>query len=117
MNVIDLDNHERIQRTPNKIQIIFSSGKFVHQGIAIKKIELRLYVEKADDNLGEYSLITSFVDTDIGSIEMIYDEGFRGKKALERAANFLISNLGISGLVLRSIIALREYSTSDISKN
>jgi len=115
MKVIDLHNPERINRPPNKIKTIFSSGKFTHQGITIKKVELRLYVEKIDKLLGEYSLITSFVETDIGSIEMIYDEGFRGKNPLERASNFLTSSLGISGLVLRSIIALKEHNTSDIS--
>ena len=29
--------------------------------------------------LGVFSLITSFVETDVGSVEMIYDEGFRGE--------------------------------------
>lgn len=116
MKVIDLPNPERINCAPNEIKTIFSSGKFTHQGITVKKVELRLYVEKTDSRLGEYSLITSFVDTDIGSIEMIYDEGFRGKNSLERASNFLTSNLGISGLVLRSIIALKEHGMPDVSK-
>ena len=44
----------------------------------------------------------------MGSVEMIYDEGFRGENPLLRAAEFLTSNLGISGLILRSIISLRE---------
>lgn len=116
MKVIDLDNPERVNRIPNETNTILSSGKFIHHGVTVRKIELRLYVEKTDDNLGNYSLITSFVDTDIGSIEMIYDEGFRGNNALERAATFLISTLGVSGLVLRSIIALKQHM-SDISKN
>ena len=42
---------------------------------------------------------------------MIYDEGFRGKEPLLRASEFLASNLGISGLILRSIISLREKTT------
>jgi hypothetical protein len=46
----------------------------------------------------------------MGSVEMIYDEGFRGEQSLLRASEFLTSNLGISGLILRSIIALREKS-------
>jgi hypothetical protein len=41
---------------------------------------------------------------------MIYDEGFRGEDSLLRASKFLISNLGISGLILRSVISLREKS-------
>ena len=58
--------------------------------------------------MGPYSLITSFVETDKGSVEMIYDEGFRGEDSLNRTVQFLISNLGISGLILRSIITLRD---------
>jgi len=42
---------------------------------------------------------------------MIYDEGFRGEESLSRAAKFLTSNLGVSGLILRSIISLREKTT------
>ena len=48
------------------------------------------------------------IETDKGSIEMIYDEGFRGENALEKAAEFVINNLGISALVLRSIVSLKE---------
>ena len=69
-----------------------------------------MYKERYDEKLGEYSLITSFVDTDKGSIEMIYDEGFRGQDALKRASDFLTSNLGMSGLILRSVISIREKS-------
>jgi len=53
-----------------------------------------------------YSLITSLVETDKGSVEMIYDEGFRGNNALEKSCKFLTENLGISGLILRSLIFL-----------
>ena len=67
-----------------------------------------IHNERTDQKLGVYSLITSFVETDKGSIEMIYDEGFRGEEPLLRATEFLTSNLGISGLILRSIISLRE---------
>ena len=74
----------------------------------VSKVELRLYKEKTDEKLGVYSLITSFVETDKGSLEMIYDEGFRGDDSLLRAFDFVTSNLGISGIILRSIIALRE---------
>ena len=69
---------------------------------------MRLYIERHDDNLGDYSLITSFVETENDSIEMIYDEGFRGENSLERTVQFLTSNLGISGLILRSTISMRE---------
>jgi len=108
MKVIDFLNPQRVNKTPDKVRIVVSSGGFVEKGFTIKKIELRQYVEKTDEKLGPYSLITSQVETDKGTIEMIYDEGYRGQEALDRAVEFLIGNLGVSGLILRSIIALRE---------
>lgn len=100
----------RVKREPNATEVLFESGDFTQDGFSVKKVELRHYVERIDDKLGPYSLITSFVDTDKGSVEMIYDEGFRGDDSLSRTVQFLVSNLGISGLILRSIITLQENS-------
>ena len=108
MNIIDLHNPQRINRKPDSVEVLFSSGNFVYQRFFVHKVELRLYLEKIDKKLGSYSLITSFVETDKGSVEMIYDEGFRGEDSLNRTVQFLISNLGMSGLILRSIITLRD---------
>ena len=108
MNIIDLHNPQRINRNPDGVEVLFSSGNFVDQGFSVHKVELRLYLEKTDEKLGPYSLITSFVETDKGSVEMIYDEGFRGEDSLNRTVQFLTANLGISGLILRSIITLRD---------
>jgi hypothetical protein len=108
MNIVDLHDPQRINRKPDDVVVLFSSGNFVDHGFAVHKVELRLYLEKTDENLGPYSLITSFVETDKGSVEMIYDEGFRGKDSLNRTVQFLTTNLGVSGLILRSIITLRD---------
>jgi len=108
MIIVDLHDPQRVNRTPDGIEVLLSSGGFVQDGFTISKVELRLYNERIDKKLGTYSLITSFVETDKGSVEMIYDEGFRGNNPLLRATEFLTSNLGISGLILRSIISLRE---------
>jgi len=108
MTIVDLHDPQRVNRTPDKIEVLLSSGDFIQDEFRISKVELRLYNERTDEKLGQYSLITSFVETDKGSIEMIYDEGFRGENSLSRAAEFLISNLGISALILRSIISIRE---------
>ena len=86
-------------------------GDFIQDEFKISQIELRHYREKVDEKLGTYSLITSFVQTDKGTIEMIYDEGFRGTDSLSRSASFLINNLGISALILRSVISLREKTS------
>jgi hypothetical protein len=108
MHKVDLHDPARVVKTPDEIQVLFSSGNFIQDDFIISKVELRLYLERTDEKLGQYSLITSFVDTDRGSVEMIYDEGFRGESQLLRASEFLKSTLGISGLILRSIISLRE---------
>ncbi len=108
MIIVDLHDPQRVNKTPDGVEVLLSSGNFVQDGFTISKVELRLYNERTDEKLGIYSLITSFVETDKGSVEMIYDEGFRGEESLLRAAEFLTSTLGISGLVLRSIISLRK---------
>jgi hypothetical protein len=108
MTIVDLHDPQRVNRTPDDVEVLLSSGNFIQDDFIISKVELRLYNERTDEKLGVYSLITSFVETDKGSVEMIYDEGFRGEGPLLRAAEFLTSNLGISGLILRSIISLRE---------
>ncbi len=111
MNIVDLHDPQRVNRTPDDVEVLLSSGNFTQDNFIISKVELRLYNERTDEKLGVYSLITSFVETDKGSVEMVYDEGFRGEDSLLRATKFLTSNLGISGLVLRSIITLREKTT------
>lgn len=110
MNIVDLHDPARVDKTPDAVEVLFSSGNFLQDDFKISKVELRLYSEQTDEKLGVFSLITSFVETDKGSLEMIYDEGFRGENSLLRASEFLKSNLGISGLILRSIITLREKS-------
>ena len=74
----------------------------------VKHVEMRLYIEKNDAKLGPFSLITSFVQTNKGSVEMIYDEGYRGEDSLNRTVKFLVSNMGLSALILRSTIALQD---------
>ena len=106
MKYVDISNPKRIDRIPDKISQILSDGTTTEKGYKIKNIQLRLYTEKNDKKLGPYSLITSLVETHKGSVEMVYDEGFRGNNALERSSKFLIDNLGVSGLILRSLIFL-----------
>jgi len=108
MKYIDIVDSNRVDRSPDKIIQVLSDGTTVEKGYKIKNIQLRLYTEKNDGKLGLYSLITSLVETDKGSVEMIYDEGFRGNNALEKSSKFLTESLGISGLILRSLIFLDE---------
>ena len=106
MRYIDISNPKRVDRNPDKITELLSNGSITEKGYVIKKIQLRLYIEKHDKKLGQYSLITSLIETDKGSVEMIYDEGYRGNDALETSSKFLSENLGVSSLILRSLIFL-----------
>ena len=107
MDIIDLHDPTRVNRNPDDVKILLENGDFVQDEFNISQIELRFYQEKIDEKLGPYSLITSFVKTNRGTIEMIYDEGFLGSDALSRAYGFLTTNLGLSALVLRSVISIR----------
>jgi hypothetical protein len=107
MKVIDVVNPQRINRSSDKTVVLLSDGNFVEQGFIVKKLRLCLYLQKHDEKLGPYSLITVQVETDKGEIEMTYDEGYRGKNALEEAAGFLTANLGLSSLILRSVMQLK----------
>ncbi len=111
--VIEVADPHRIDRAPDKTIVLMSGGKFLEQEHVVKNVALNLYIQKKDDSLGPYSLITALVETDKGIIEMTYDEGWRGVNALEEAAAFLTSHLGISGLILRSIIQLNQSTNKN----
>ena len=106
--IIEVSEPHRIGRLPDKTISLLSGGKFLEQGHVVQNISLNLYIQTKDEKLGPYSLMTALVETDKGTIEMTYDEGYRGEHALEEAAAFLTSHLGISGLILRSIMQLNQ---------
>ena len=60
------------------------------------------------EKLGIFTIITAYVKTDKGSIEILYDEGYRGLNALSDSVKFLTENLGLSGLILRCTISLKN---------
>ena len=108
MKFVDVPDSKRIERDPDNRNVVFSDGKITQDDVEIKKIELLEYKINTDQNLGTYSIITALVDTDQGLIEILYDEGYRGDNALNDSANMLIQNLGLSGLILRSLISLKN---------
>ena len=57
MNVVDLHDPKRVDRTPDAIQTLFSSGNFIQDDFKISKVELRLYSEQIDEKLGVFSLL------------------------------------------------------------
>lgn len=106
--VIDVADPERINRAPDKTVTLMSGGNFAEQGHIVKSVSLNLYIQRKDVKLGPFSLITVLVETDKGLVEMTYDEGYRGENAIEEAATFLTSHIGISGLILRSVMQLNQ---------
>ncbi len=111
--VVEVANSERIDKMPDKTIVLMSEGKFLERGHVVKSVMLNLYIQGMDEKLGPYSLITAVVETDKGVIEMTYDEGYRGVNAIEEATAFLTSHLGISGLILRSIIQLDQSTNKN----
>ena len=108
MKFVDVPDSKRISKDPDDRTIIFSDGQINQDGVIIKQIELLEYKTDTDKKLGVYSIVTALVDTDNGTIEILYDEGYRGNDALKDSANMLIQNLGLSGLILRSLISLKN---------
>ena len=108
MKFIDIPDSQRIEREPDNRNVIFADGKIIQEGVEIKRIEQLEYKIKIDEKLGQYSIITALVNTDQDQIEILYDEGYRGNDALDESANMLIQNLGLSGLILRSLISLKD---------
>ena len=108
MKFVDIPDSERIERQPDNRSMIFSDGTILQDGVTIKQIELLHYKLQIDKILGEYSIITALIDTDHGMIEILYDEGYRGDNALNESATMLIQNLGLSGLIIRSLISLKN---------
>ena len=110
LKVKDVADPHLIDRVPDKTIVLLSNGKFKENGFTVRSVCLNLYILRKDEKLGPYSILTAYVETDKGSIEMTYDEGYRGENALEEAVAFLTSHLGISALILRSTIQLGNYS-------
>lgn len=106
--VVDVTDPERINRAPDKTVTLMSGGSFSEQGHIVKSVSLNLYIQRKDEKLGPFSLITVLVETDKGLVEMTYDEGYRGENAIEEAATFLTSHIGLSGLILRSVMQLNQ---------
>ena len=106
--IIDVPSPERIDRIPDTDYLILDST-ITQDGVDIYKISLNHYLISTDEKLGPYSVITAVLDSSIGQIEILYDEGYRGSDALNETVTLLVQNLGLGGLITRSIVSLREH--------
>lgn len=107
MKASDIDPG-RTNRPPDRVKVLMAGGAQKNQGFVIQKVEMRQYVERKDERLGDYSLLTAVVETDRGTVEMKYDEGFRGPDALESAATMLMQYVGLASLINRALIELQQ---------
>ena len=51
MKIIDLHDPTRVDRTPDDVIVMVSSGDFVQDDFIISKVELRLYNERVDEKI------------------------------------------------------------------
>jgi len=103
MKFNDIPDPSRIDKIPDESQEIFSSENFTEEGLVIKKIEMRLYIEKENK-----CIITVFLQTDKGEVEMLYNEMKYEENALPNLTKFLTNQLGISSIITRTIIFLKS---------
>ncbi len=106
MKTTDIDPN-RISRPADRSRVLLSKGNQQNQGFTINKVEIRQYIERKDEHLGEYSLITVVVETDKGTVEMKYDEGFRGSDVLDSIVVMLTKYVGFAALINRALIELQ----------
>ena len=108
MKIIDIAEPSKIDREPDQSKTIIQNGNSIQDGFQIKTLEMRLYNQRIDQSLGTFTIITVYVQTDKGSIEILYDEGYRGETALDDSVKLLTENLGLSSLIMRCIISLKN---------
>ena len=105
------DSH-RASCIPDAVTVILAGTPLRHEEFEIRRVELRLYADSdCVDARGPHSVIMAYVETDRGSVELKYDEGFLGPSSLDSAARLLSEHLGPSALILRSAIALRKMAS------
>ncbi len=100
--------YSKEQLIPHKQVILLTSGNYQEQGFLVKRIELRLYLEKGDRQRGPFSTITAYIETDKGPIELVLEEGYGGYFALEETAAYLTSHPILSGIILRAVLLLKN---------
>lgn len=98
----------RLAKGPAAKRAILVEGKEIHQGFLIKYIEIRQYLESTDSLRGPYSLLTFFLETDKGTVEVKYDEGYRGTDAINAAYKMLTQYVGLASAINRALIELRR---------
>jgi hypothetical protein len=104
---VDPETYNLFQKTPKKSITLLSNVMYdnIH---FIKKLELLFYITNNHITLGEYSISIINLETNIGTIIMKYDEGYRGYYAFDNAIEILTHYSGLSSLINRALIELDQ---------
>ncbi|MPZ05580.1 MAG: hypothetical protein GEU26_04045 [Nitrososphaeraceae archaeon] len=98
----------RISNAPLGKVVLLDGGSLSVDNVSIERVELRLYRERFDKGKGFYSLITVYLKSSKGEIELKFDEGFKGSDPLQEISMILMRYVGLESIINRTLIAFRE---------
>ena len=98
----------RISNAPLGKVVLLDGGSLSVDDVSIERVELRLYRERFDKSKGFYSLITVYLESSKGEIELKFDEGFKGSDPLQEISMTLMRHVGLESIINRTLIAFRE---------
>jgi hypothetical protein len=98
----------RLSKEPIEKVVLFEGVTLSIDKVSIERVELRHYRESLDVQRGFYSLITVYLKSSKGEIELKFDEGFKGNDPLPELSLILMKYVGLESLINRLVIALDE---------
>jgi hypothetical protein len=98
----------RISGVPIDKAVLFEGVSLSVDNITIDRVELRQYLESLDQQKGIYSLITVYLKSSRGEMELKFDEGFKGKNPLPEISLILTKYIGLESLLNRLVLAFNE---------
>jgi hypothetical protein len=98
----------RISGVPIDKAVLFEGVSFSVDNVTIDRVELRQYLESLDQKKGIYSLITVYLKSSRGEMELKFDEGFKGKNPLPEISLILTKYIGLESLLNRLVLAFNE---------
>ena len=96
----------RLSKEPIEKVVLFEGVTLSVDKVSIERVELRHYRERLDVQKGFYSLITVYLKSSKGEIELKFDEGFKGNDPLPELSLILMKYVGLESLINRLVIAL-----------
>ena len=98
----------RISNAPIDKVVLLEGISLSVDNITIERVELRQYKEGLEKEKGPYSLITVYLKSSKGEIELKFDEGFKGNNPLPEISLILMKYIGLESLINRLVISFNE---------